>query len=113
MMLRRSSPPRGRGFRQARTQERKMSSRNQPPRTGGSIEHYDAVVIGAGVSGMYALHHLREMGFSVRVYDGASDVGGTWWYNRYPGGRVDGPGSPFYCYTFSDELMNEWNWAET
>jgi cyclohexanone monooxygenase len=47
------------------------------------------------------------------VYDGASDVGGTWWYNRYPGARVDGPGSPFYCYTFSDELMKEWEWAET
>jgi cation diffusion facilitator CzcD-associated flavoprotein CzcO len=90
-----------------------MSSSNQPPRTSGSIEHYDAVIIGAGVSGMYALHHLREMGFSVRVYDGASDVGGTWWYNRYPGARVDGPGSPFYCYTFSDELMTEWDWAET
>ena len=90
-----------------------MSNSNQPPRTSGSIEHYDAVVIGAGVSGMYALHHLREMGFSVRVYDGASDVGGTWWYNRYPGARVDGPGSPFYSYTFSDELMNEWDWAET
>jgi cation diffusion facilitator CzcD-associated flavoprotein CzcO len=71
------------------------------------------VVIGAGVSGMYALHHLRELGLSVRVYDGATDVGGTWWYNRYPGARVDGPGSPFYCYTFSDELMKEWDWAET
>ncbi len=79
----------------------------------GSTEHYDVVVIGAGVSGMYALHHLREMGLSVRVYDGATDVGGTWWYNRYPGARVDGPGSPFYCYTFSEELMNEWDWAET
>ena len=79
----------------------------------GSIEHYDVVVIGAGVSGMYALHHLREMGLSVRVYDGASDIGGTWWYNRYPGARVDGPGSPFYCYTFSEELMQEWDWAET
>lgn len=78
-----------------------------------AMEHYDAVVIGAGVSGMYALHHLREMGLSVRVYDGATDVGGTWWYNRYPGARVDGPGSPFYCYTFSEELMQEWDWAET
>lgn len=77
------------------------------------IECYDAVIIGAGVSGMYALHHLREMGLSVRVYDGASDVGGTWWYNRYPGARVDGPGSPYYCYTFSDELMEEWEWEET
>ena len=79
----------------------------------GSIEHYDVVVIGAGVSGMYALHHLREMGLSVRAYDGASGIGGTWWYNRYPGARVDGPGSPFYCYTFSEELMQEWDWTET
>ena len=90
-----------------------MTSKNQPPRNSGSSEHYDAVVIGAGFSGMYALHHLREMGFSVRAYDGASDVGGTWWYNRYPGARVDAPGSPFYCYTFTDELMKEWDWAET
>ena len=78
-----------------------------------STENYDVIVIGAGVSGMYALHHLREMGLSVRVYDGATDVGGTWWYNRYPGARVDGPGSPFYCYTFSEDLMKEWNWKET
>jgi cation diffusion facilitator CzcD-associated flavoprotein CzcO len=86
---------------------------NQQPRESGPTEQYDVVVIGAGVSGMYALHHLREMGLSVRVYDGATDVGGTWWYNRYPGARVDGPGSPFYCYTFSEELMQEWNWKET
>ena len=90
-----------------------MTSENRPPRSGGSVEHYDAVIIGAGVSGMYALHHQREMGLSVRVYDGASDVGGTWWYNRYPGARVDGPGSPFYCYTFSEELVQEWDWEET
>ncbi len=90
-----------------------MTSKNQPPRETGPVEPYDAVIIGAGVSGMYALHHLREMGLSVRVYDGASDVGGTWWYNRYPGARVDGPGSPFYCYTFTDELMKEWDWEET
>ena len=90
-----------------------MTSKNQPPQNSRSIEHYDAVIIGAGVSGMYALHHLRQMGLSVRVYDGASDVGGTWWYNRYPGARVDGPGSPFYCYSFSEELMQEWDWEET
>ncbi len=83
------------------------------PATPGSIEHFDALIIGAGVSGMYGLHHLRQMGLSVRVYDGASDVGGTWWYNRYPGARVDGPGSPYYCYTFTDELMKEWDWEET
>jgi len=90
-----------------------MTSMNQQPQKSGSTEEYDVVVIGAGVSGMYALHHLREMGLSVRVYDGASDIGGTWWYNRYPGARVDGPGSPFYCYTFSEELMQEWDWEET
>ena len=78
-----------------------------------TTEHYDALVIGAGVSGMYALHHFRELGLSVKAFDGASDVGGTWWYNRYPGARVDGPGSPFYCYSFSEELMQEWDWAET
>jgi cyclohexanone monooxygenase len=86
---------------------------SQPGRKSGAIERFDVVVIGAGVSGMYALHRFRQMGLSVRVYDGASDVGGTWWYNRYPGARVDGPGSPFYCYTFSEELMQEWDWAET
>jgi len=90
-----------------------MTGQGQSPRKSGATEHYDVVVIGAGVSGMYALHHFREMGLSVRVYDGATDVGGTWWYNRYPGARVDGPGSPFYCYTFSEELMKEWDWAET
>jgi len=90
-----------------------MSSTNQPSQENGTVEEYDVVVIGAGVSGMYALHHYREMGLSVRVYDGASDVGGTWWYNRYPGARVDGPGSPYYCYTFTDELMKEWRWEET
>ena len=90
-----------------------MTSKNQPLRASRPVAHYDAVIIGAGVSGMYALHHLRQMGLSVRVYDGASDVGGTWWYNRYPGARVDGPGSPFYCFTFTEELMNEWDWEET
>ena len=90
-----------------------MTNMTRTLRESASIEHYDAIVIGAGVSGLYALHHLRGMGFSVRVYDGASGVGGTWWYNRYPGARVDAPGSPFYCYTFSDELMREWDWFET
>jgi cation diffusion facilitator CzcD-associated flavoprotein CzcO len=90
-----------------------MTSRPQPSRGTGSTEHYDVVIIGAGVSGLYAVHHFREMGLSVRAYDGASDVGGTWCYNRYPGARVDGPGSPYYCYTFSDELMQEWDWKET
>ncbi len=80
----------------------------------GSNPTYDAIVIGAGFGGLYALYHLRdEMGLSVRAFDGASDVGGTWWYNRYPGARVDAPSSPFYAYTFSQELVDEWVWPET
>jgi len=89
------------------------TDQHQKPKGNGTIEHYDAVVIGAGFGGLYALHHLREMGFSVRVYDGAAGVGGTWWWNRYPGARVDFPGGPFYCYTFSEDLVREWDWAET
>lgn len=93
-----------------------MASRSQhlhPAKGNGARAHYDAVVVGAGFGGLYALHHLRQMGLAVRVYEGAGGVGGTWWWNRYPGARVDFPGSPFYCYTFSEELMHEWDWAET
>ena len=75
---------------------------------------YDAIVIGAGFGGLYALHHLRDrMGLSVRVFDGAGGVGGTWWYNRYPGARVDAPSAPFYAFTFSQELVDDWDWTET
>jgi cation diffusion facilitator CzcD-associated flavoprotein CzcO len=79
-----------------------------------NAEQYDAIIIGAGFGGLYALHHLRdEMGLRVRAFDGAGGVGGTWWYNRYPGARVDAPSSPFYAYTFSQELVDEWEWTET
>ena len=75
---------------------------------------YDVIVIGSGFSGLYALHHLRDdLGLNVQVFDGAGGVGGTWWYNRYPGARVDAPSSPFYAYTFSQELVDEWEWPET
>ncbi len=90
-----------------------MTSTTHHTRRDGATEHYDAIIIGAGVSGMYALHHLRGMGLSVRAYDGAPSVGGTWWYNRYPGARVDGPSAPLYGYTFSDELVKEWDWTES
>ena len=79
-----------------------------------SSEEYDAIIIGSGFGGMYALHHLRDkIGLNVRAFDGAGGVGGTWWYNRYPGARVDAPSSPFYAYTFSKELVDEWDWTET
>ena len=78
------------------------------------IATYDAVIIGSGFGGLYALHHLRDkMGLSVQAFDGAGGVGGTWWYNRYPGARVDAPSSPFYAYTFSKELVDDWEWKET
>ena len=81
---------------------------------GDSSGATDAIIIGAGFSGLYALHHLRDtLQLNVRVFDGAGGVGGTWWYNRYPGARVDAPSSPFYAYTFSEELVNEWEWDET
>ena len=80
-----------------------------PPRTPA----LDAIVIGAGFGGMYALHSLRELGLSVRAFDAAGGVGGTWWWNRYPGARVDFPGGPYYCYTFSEELVREFDWTET
>jgi cation diffusion facilitator CzcD-associated flavoprotein CzcO len=78
------------------------------------IATYDAVIIGSGFGGLYALHHMRDkMGLSVQAFDGAGGVGGTWWYNRYPGARVDAPSSPFYAYTFSKELVDDWEWKET
>lgn len=89
-----------------------MSTSN--PSAESSTSEYDAIIIGAGFSGLYALHKLRnELGLNVRVFEAASGVGGTWWYNRYPGARVDGPSAPHYGYLFSKELAEEWNWSET
>jgi cyclohexanone monooxygenase len=72
---------------------------------------YDVVVVGAGFAGMYMLHKLRGLGFSVRVYEQGGDVGGTWYWNRYPGARCDVE-SMQYSYSFSDELQQEWDWSE-
>ena len=70
-------------------------------------EIYDVVVVGAGFAGMYMLHRLRGLGLSVRVYEQGGDVGGTWYWNRYPGARCDVE-SMQYSYSFSDELQQEW-----
>src|ERR1700738_5305555 len=72
---------------------------------------YDVVVVGAGFAGMYMLHRLRGQGLSVRVYEQGGDVGGTWYWNRYPGARCDVE-SMQYSYSFSDELQREWDWSE-
>ncbi|MGD9602899.1 MAG: flavin-containing monooxygenase [Gammaproteobacteria bacterium] len=76
------------------------------------VPEYDVIVIGAGFGGLYALHTLREQGLRVRVFDEATGVGGTWYWNRYPGARVDYPGGPFYCYTFSEDLVRAFDWPE-
>jgi cyclohexanone monooxygenase len=71
----------------------------------------DAAVVGAGAAGLYALHRLRALGLSVRGIEAAGDVGGTWYWNRYPGARCDIE-SMTYSYSFSDELQQEWTWSE-
>ena len=76
-----------------------------------NAEAYDVVVVGAGFAGMYMLHRLRGQGVSVRVYELGGDVGGTWYWNRYPGARCDVE-SMQYSYSFSEELQQEWNWSE-
>jgi cation diffusion facilitator CzcD-associated flavoprotein CzcO len=73
---------------------------------------FDALVIGAGFSGLYALHRLRQLGLRTRVLEMAENVGGTWLYNRYPGARCDIE-SIEYSYSFSDEIQQEWVWTET
>lgn len=72
---------------------------------------FDAVVIGAGVAGLYQLFRLREQGLKVRAVDAGSGVGGTWYWNRYPGARFDSEGHT-YQYLFSEELYKGWSWSE-
>src|SRR6187455_1322294 len=79
------------------------------PRVGGE---FDAVVVGAGLAGLYQLICLRDrLGLSVRLLEAGDGVGGTWYWNRYPGARCDSE-SHSYAYYFSDELLQEWTWSE-
>ena len=72
---------------------------------------YDAVIVGAGFAGMYMLHRLRGLGLNARVFEAGSGVGGTWFWNRYPGARCDVE-SMQYSYSFSEDLQQEWKWSE-
>ena len=74
-------------------------------------ERVDVAIVGAGFAGMYMLHRARSAGFSVRVFERGGGVGGTWYWNRYPGARCDVP-SLEYSYQFSEELQQEWEWSE-
>jgi len=82
-----------------------------PAATPAQALDFDAIVIGAGISGMYQLYRLRELGLRVRVFEAGTGVGGTWYWNRYPGARFDSE-SYSYGYSFSKELLEEWDWTE-
>ena len=72
---------------------------------------YDVIAVGAGFAGISLSYHLREAGFNVKVFDRASDVGGTWAWNKYPGAATDSE-SYYYCLTFSKEVLQEWSWSK-
>ena len=80
------------------------------PETARGLD-FDTIIIGAGISGLYQLHRLREIGHTVRVFEAGTGVGGTWYWNRYPGCRFDSE-SYSYGYSFSQELLDEWDWTE-
>src|SRR3954452_7403828 len=80
------------------------SPRSEPAR-------FDAIIVGAGVGGLYAIYRLRKLGLKVRAFEAAGGAGGTWNWNRYPGCRCDVE-SLEYSYSFSDELQQEWHWPE-
>src|SRR3954466_140874 len=99
-----------------RQEERGMSSAQQDPHgtSPEPVHEFDAVIVGAGFSGLYMLHRLRNsLRLRTRVFEAGDDVGGTWYWNRYPGARCD---SESYFYSFSDrlseDLLQEWTWSE-
>ncbi len=91
------------------TQQKPTDASARPATTPATT--IDAVIVGAGFAGMYMLHRLRGLGLSVRVFEAASGVGGTWFWNRYPGARCDVE-SMQYSYSFLNELQQEWKWSE-
>src|ERR1700759_4220208 len=79
--------------------------------TDAGKSHYEVIVIGAGVAGIYQIKRLADLGIDALVLDAAPDLGGTWYWNRYPGARFDSESYP-YGYSFSRELLEEWHWKE-
>src|SRR3954452_18444605 len=75
------------------------------------LMQFDAIIIGAGISGLYQLHCLRQLGLKAHIFESGTGVGGTWDWNRYPGARFDSE-SYSYGYSFSQELLDEWDWTE-
>ena len=88
-----------------------MSERGAAEAGQGPAGEFDVIIVGAGLGGLYAIHRLRSLGMKVRAYEAGSGVGGTWFWNRYPGARCDVE-SLEYSYSFSDQLQQEWKWPE-
>ncbi|MCP5265489.1 MAG: NAD(P)/FAD-dependent oxidoreductase [Burkholderiaceae bacterium] len=88
-----------------------MSAAASPVASKPLADHYDLVIVGAGFGGMYMLHKARALGLSARVFEAADDVGGTWYWNRYPGARCDIE-SLEYSYSFDEDLQQSWRWSE-
>ncbi len=88
-----------------------MSPTPPPVYSDNTVIRLDALVVGAGFGGMYAVHRLRSMGLAMRAIEAGDNVGGTWYWNRYPGARCDVM-SIDYSYSFSEEIMQEWTWSE-
>jgi len=88
-----------------------MTTESAEARAADKGTHFDAVVVGAGFAGMYMLHRLRGLGLKARVFEAGGGVGGTWYWNRYPGARCDVE-SMQYSFSFSEQLDQEWSWSE-
>jgi cyclohexanone monooxygenase len=89
-----------------------MTNAQADPQGASAKPNFDAVIIGAGFSGLYMLHSLRDkLDLNVTVFEAGNGVGGTWYWNRYPGARCDSD-SYIYCYTFDKNLLQEWEWSE-
>src|ERR1700704_3994256 len=86
------------------------SHESQGPAAAASLD-FEVIIIGAGMSGLYQLYRLRELGMRGRGFEAGTGVGGPWYWNRYPGARFDSE-SYSYSYSFSQELLQEWNWSE-
>src|SRR5213076_1094979 len=88
-----------------------VAARSSETMNSGTTQQVDVAVVGAGFAGLYLLHRLRKAGFTTVVLDEAGDVGGTWYWNRYPGARCDIQ-TIDYSYTFDSELDRAWTWSE-
>ena len=88
-----------------------MSNSNATQVGGARSKRFDVVIVGGGFGGMYAVYKFRQMGLNIMAYEAGGDVGGVWYWNRYPGARVDLP-SIDYSFAFSPEIEQEWTWSE-